>query len=198
MKKGIEFKKVFFAYEEKKVLNNVSFKLSKGKILALVGPSGGGKSTLADLIPRFYDPKYGKVLLDGKLLKEYHIPSLRKLMGIVTQESILFNDTIAENICFGQEAGKEEIIAAAKSANAHGFIEELEDGYNTIIGDRGMRLSGGQRQRLSIARALLANPPLLILDEATSALDSESEKLVQEAIFQLNEKSYYLGHCPPT
>lgn len=196
LQESLEFKNVVFAYEERTVVNDVSFSLKKGRVIALVGPSGGGKSTIADLIPRFYDPQKGEITLDGKSLKDYHIPSLRDIIGVVTQESILFNDTVRENITLGQIASEEEIVAAAQTANAHQFISELENGYDTIIGDRGSKLSGGQRQRLSIARALLANPPILILDEATSALDSESEKLVQEAIYHLmqNRTTLVIAH----
>lgn len=196
LSESLEFRNVDFAYEEKAVLKDISFNLEKGKVLALVGPSGGGKSTIADLIPRFYDPNNGEIILDAKPLKEYDIHSLREIIGVVTQESILFNDTVRENITLGQEATEEEIIAAAKTANAHQFISALEDGYETVIGDRGSKLSGGQRQRLSIARALLKNPPILILDEATSALDSQSEKLVQEAIYNLmkNRTTLVIAH----
>jgi len=156
----------------------------------LVGPSGGGKSTLADLVPRFYDPTDGDVCLDGISLRDYDIESLRQQMGVVTQESILFNDTIFNNIAFGMpNVSEEAVIHAATIANAHNFIMETEKGYQTLIGERGSKLSGGQRQRLSIARAVLKNPPILILDEATSALDSESEKLVQEALFKPHEKT---------
>jgi len=193
---GLKFDNVSFAYEEKTVLKDVSFDLSKGKIVALVGPSGGGKSTVSDLIPRFYDPNVGTITLDGKDLKNYKISSLRRMIGVVTQESILFNDSIKNNITFGQQSTDEEVKAAAKNANAHEFIEALENGYETTIGERGSKLSGGQRQRLSIARALLKNPPILILDEATSALDSESEKLVQEAIYKLmqNRTTLVIAH----
>jgi len=194
---SLEFDNVSFAYEKEPVLKNVSLKVSKGNTIALVGPSGGGKSTLADLIPRFYDPVEGAVKIDGKPIKEYEIDSVRKLMGIVTQESILFNDSIFNNIAFGIEDAKEEdVINAAKIANAHDFIMELEDGYNTNIGDRGLKLSGGQRQRVSIARAVMKNPPILILDEATSALDSESERLVQGALSNLmkNRTSIVIAH----
>ncbi|QNL20967.1 ABC transporter ATP-binding protein [Hyphobacterium sp. CCMP332] len=192
----IELKNINFYYGEKQVLKNINFEVKKGKMVALVGPSGGGKSTLADLIPRFADPKSGQILVDGYELKEIDIQSLRNLMGIVTQEAILFNDSIFNNISFGIEASEEAVIRAAKIANAHDFIMATEDGYNTTIGDRGMRLSGGQRQRISIARAVLKNPPILILDEATSALDTESERMVQEALNKLmmNRTSLVIAH----
>lgn len=183
---SVEFKNVSFAYDQKMVLKGIDLVIPKGRTVALVGPSGGGKSTIADLVPRFYDVTEGEVLIDGRPLKDCQIESLRKLMGVVTQESILFNDTIYNNISFGMAtATKEAVIAAAKIANAHDFIMQAEKGYDTVIGERGSKLSGGQRQRLSIARAVLKNPPILIMDEATSALDSESEKLVQEALFNL-------------
>ncbi|MEQ9232183.1 MAG: ABC transporter ATP-binding protein, partial [Cyclobacteriaceae bacterium] len=196
IEEGLRFENVSFAYEEKKVLKGIDFSLEKGKIVALVGPSGGGKSTIADLIPRFYDPIEGRILMEGRDLKEYKLFDLRSNIGVVTQESILFNDTIKENIKFGQEATDEEVVEAAKTANAHEFIDKLENGYDTSVGDRGSKLSGGQRQRISIARALLKNPPILILDEATSALDSESEKLVQEAIYNLmkNRTTLVIAH----
>lgn len=182
----IEFKNVSFSYGDTQVLTNIDFSLEKGKTIALVGPSGGGKSTLADLVPRFYDPSGGQILLDGIDLKDFSTSDLRSLMGIVTQESILFNDTVFNNIAFGLEGVTEaQVIEAARIANAHNFISQLENGYQTNIGERGSKLSGGQRQRLSIARAVLKNPPILILDEATSALDSESELLVQEALTKL-------------
>ncbi len=185
-KNQIEFRNVSFEYETGlPVLQNVSFIIPKGKTVALVGSSGGGKSTLADLVPRFYDPTGGQILIDGQDLKAVSLVSLRDKMGIVTQESILFNDTIFNNIAFGTSATTEQVVAAAIIANAHDFIIEQSDGYQTSIGDRGTKLSGGQRQRLSIARAILKNPPILILDEATSALDTESEKLVQEALTHL-------------
>ena len=175
-----------FAYGENKVLDQISFTLEKGKTIALVGPSGGGKSTLADLVPRFYDPSSGQILVDGIDLKDIATATWRSQLGIVTQESILFNDTVFNNIAFGIDGVTEaQVMEAAKIANAHEFISKLEYGYQTNIGDRGSKLSGGQRQRLSIARAVLKNPPVLILDEATSALDSESELLVQEAITKL-------------
>lgn len=196
-KHGIEFRNVSFAYDRDHVLKNINLKIEKGKTIALVGPSGGGKSTMADLVPRFYDPSDGEVLLDGISLQDYEIESLRKQMGVVTQESILFNDTILNNIAFGMEHVREEdVIHAAKVANAHEFIVQTENGYQTMIGERGSKLSGGQRQRLSIARAVLKNPPILILDEATSALDSESERLVQDALANLmkNRTSIVIAH----
>ncbi len=184
--KEIEFSNVSFSYGSKKVLDNISFKVTKGKTVALVGPSGGGKSTLANLIPRFYDPDEGEVLIDGISLKDYDFKSIRQHMGIVTQESILFNDTIINNIAFGLEDFDEnDAQRAAKIAHADEFINQEPEGYQRIIGERGSKLSGGQRQRLTIARALLKNPSILILDEATSALDSESEMLVQDAINSL-------------
>ncbi len=196
-RQAIEFSKVSFAYEKEMVLKDISLKIEKGKTIALVGPSGGGKSTLADLVPRFYDPTSGSVLLDGVDLRECDLESLRKLVGIVTQESILFNDTIFNNIAFGMsDVNEEDVIYAARVANAHDFISATENGYQTFIGERGSRLSGGQRQRLAIARAVLKNPPILILDEATSALDSESERLVQDALTKLmkNRTSIVIAH----
>ena len=179
----IEFRDVRFSYDNKEVICGVNFKIRKGETVALVGPSGGGKSTLSDLIPRFYDIQGGAILIDGVDIRQYDIESLREYMGVVSQETILFNDTIANNLRLGkQDATDEEIRQAAVVATAHNFIMETEHGYQTNIGDRGMKLSGGQRQRLSIARAVLKNPEILILDEATSALDTESEKLVQEAL----------------
>lgn len=196
-KKNIEFKNVSFAYERELVLRNINFVVEKGRTIALIGPSGGGKSTLADLVPRFYDPTKGDVLIDGVSLRDLDIESLRRQMGIVTQESILFNDTIFNNIAFGMENAKEEdVIHAAKVAHAHEFIIQMENQYQTTIGERGSKLSGGQRQRISIARAVLKNPPILILDEATSALDSESERLVQDALNNLmkNRTSIIIAH----
>jgi subfamily B ATP-binding cassette protein MsbA len=182
----ISFSKVGFEYTPgRKILHEINFEIPKGQTIALVGASGGGKSTLADLLPRFYDPTLGQVEIDGHNIKHIPLDDLRGLMGIVTQESVLFNDTIFNNIAFGTEATLSEVEAAAKIANAHEFISESADGYQTIIGDRGSKLSGGQRQRISIARAVLKNPPILILDEATSALDNESEKLVQAALGNL-------------
>ncbi|MDX5420336.1 MAG: ABC transporter ATP-binding protein/permease [Hymenobacteraceae bacterium] len=193
----IEFRDVSFSYGDHTVLQDINLSIEKGKTVALVGPSGGGKSTLADLIPRFYDPTAGSILIDGHDIRDYTMESVRDKIGVVTQESILFNDTIFSNIAFNKtDATEEEVIAAAKIANAHEFIVKTPDGYNTLIGDRGGRLSGGQRQRLSIARAILQNPPILILDEATSALDTESEKLVQEALTNLmkNRTSVVIAH----
>ena len=183
----IRFKGVSFSYEEgKEVLHDIDFTVPKGKTIALVGQSGSGKSTLVDLIPRYYDVNGGSITLDGTDLREFRVKDLRSLIGNVNQEAILFNDTIFNNIAFGVEgATMEQVVTAAKIANAHDFIMEKEDGYQTNIGDRGGKLSGGQRQRISIARAILKNPPVLILDEATSALDTESEKIVQEALDRL-------------
>jgi subfamily B ATP-binding cassette protein MsbA len=184
----IEFKNVSFSYSDRPVLKNISFEIGKGKTVALIGPSGTGKSTIADLIPRFYEASEGEVIIDGTNVKDYTMESIRSHMGFVTQEIILFNDTIFNNIALGQpDANMEDVIQAAKIANAHDFIIETEDGYQTNIGDRGIRLSGGQRQRLSIARAVFKNPSILILDEATSALDTESEKSVQDALDNLME-----------
>ena len=183
----ITFSNVSFSYDEdRKILDDINLTVKKGTTVAIVGESGAGKSTLVDLIPRFYDVTGGSIKIDGTDIRDMKIHSLRSLMGNVNQEPILFNDTIFNNIAFGVEgATMEQVIAAAKIANAHDFIMEKEDGYNTNIGDRGMRLSGGQRLRLSIARAILKNPPILILDEATASLDTESEKLVQEALDRL-------------
>ena len=188
LEKGISFKDVSFRYPDgnRDVLKDINLDLEKGKTIALVGSSGAGKSTLADLIPRFYDISEGSITLDGKDIRGIKIASLRGLMGNVNQDPILFNDTIFNNIAFGVEnATKEQVIAAAKIANAHDFIVEKEEGYDTNIGDRGVKLRGGQRQRISIARAVLKNPPILILDEATAALDTESERAVQEALERL-------------
>ena len=183
----IEFRNISFSYDgQREILHNISFEVHKGETVALVGPSGGGKSTLSELIPRFYDPAQGEILVDGRPLTDYDQQSVRDHMGIVSQETILFNDTIRNNIAMGRpSATQQQIEAAARVANAHDFIMQTESGYDTNIGDRGMKLSGGQRQRLSIARAVLKNPEILILDEATSALDTESEKLVQDALTSL-------------
>jgi ABC-type multidrug transport system fused ATPase/permease subunit len=198
--KEIEYKNVFFAYvrgDSGYVLRNINLKVEKGKTIALVGQSGSGKSTLADMLPRFYDIDAGELLIDGNNIKDLKLYDLRQLLGIVTQESILFNDTVFNNIAFGMKDVKEaDVIAAAKIANAHEFISQMPNGYQTNIGDRGSKLSGGQRQRLSIARAVLKNPPILILDEATSALDTESERLVQDALARLmqNRTSIVIAH----
>ena len=195
----IEFNNVVFSYEdsEEPVLKDISFTANRGEIIALVGPSGGGKSTLVDLIPRFHDPDSGKLCIDGIDVKDVKIEDLRSLMGIVTQETYLFNETIRNNIAYGKEDfPMEKIIEAAKTANAHNFILELPKQYDTIIGERGTKLSGGQRQRISIARALVKNPEIMIFDEATSALDNESEVLVQEAIERMmkNRTTFVIAH----
>ena len=193
----VVYDNVSFRYGEFDVLKNIDLSIPKGKMVALVGESGGGKSTMVDLLPRFYDVCHGSIKIDGTDIRDFKISDVRGLMGIVTQESILFNDTVFNNIAFGMEnATREAVIEAAKVANAHDFIMQLENGYDTIIGDRGMNLSGGQRQRLSIARAVLKNPPILILDEATSALDTESERLVQEALAKVmsNRTSIVIAH----
>jgi len=182
-KDSIEFDNVSFAYEGIEVLHHINLKINKGKTVALVGSSGAGKSTLADLIPRFHDVSNGELKVDGINIKNYSLHALRGQMSIVTQEPVLFNDTIAANIALGSpEASMQEIEQAARVANAHQFISLKDNGYQTNIGDRGSKLSGGERQRLTIARAVLKNPPILILDEATSSLDTESERLVQDAI----------------
>ena len=194
---SIIYNNVSFHYNEVNVLHNINLTIPKGKMIALVGESGGGKSTLVDLLPRFYDVSEGHILIDGTDIRDFKISDVRGLMGIVSQESILFNDTVFNNIAFGLEhATREAVIEAAKIANAHDFIMEMEDGYDTVIGDRGMNLSGGQRQRISIARAVLKNPPILILDEATSSLDTESERLVQEALAKVmtNRTSIVIAH----
>ena len=184
----IEFNNVFFAYEETQVLQDINLTINKGETVALVGPSGGGKSTLVDLIPRFMDATQGAILIDGIDVRDLKQDSLRRIIGVVNQESILFNDTIFNNIAFANaEATEEQVIQAAKIANAHDFIMGTEAGYQTNIGDRGSKLSGGQRQRICIARAVLKNPPIMLLDEATSALDTESERLVQDSLYKLME-----------
>ncbi len=194
---SIELRNVGFSYEDKPILKNINLTIGKGKTIALVGSSGAGKSTLADLIPRFIDAAEGEVLIDGVNIKNYTLHSIRNQMGIVTQEAILFNDTIANNIALAKDnASKDEIIHAATIANAANFISTKENGYETNIGDRGLKLSGGERQRMTIARAVLKNPPILILDEATSSLDTESERLVQDAINNLmsNRTSIVIAH----
>ncbi len=195
--KTICYKNVSFAYQQEEVLKNIDLRIEKGKMIALVGASGSGKSTLVDLLPRFYDCTHGEILIDDIPVKDLRIDHLRGLMGIVTQETILFNDTVFNNIAFGMSnVEREDVIAAARIANAHEFIEKMPAGYETNIGDRGMKMSGGQRQRISIARAVLKNPPVMILDEATSALDTESERLVQDALFKLmkNRTSIVIAH----
>ena len=194
---GIRLKNVGFSYDDKAILRNINLYIPKGATIALVGPSGGGKSTLMDLIPRFMDPKEGRILFDGTDIREITVESLRSQLGMVNQDLMLFNDTIANNIAFGMvNPSQDRIEEAARIANAHSFIMETESGYQTNIGDRGIKLSGGQKQRISIARAILRNPPILLLDEATSALDTESEKLVQEALNKLmeNRTSLVIAH----
>lgn len=194
---AIELKNISFSYGEKEVIKKLSLVIPKGKTVALVGASGGGKSTIINLIPRFYDVKSGEILIDDKNIKNLTLFSLREQIGMVTQDSVLFNDTIYNNIVFGNEKATEtEVIAAAKIANAHEFIMQSEKGYQTEIGDNGTKLSGGQKQRLCIARAVLKNPPIMLLDEATSALDTESEQMVQEALYKLmqNRTSVVVAH----
>ena len=194
---SIEFRNVYFKYENDYVLENINLTIEKAKTIALVGKSGGGKSTLADLIPRFMDITSGQLLIDGIPIEDFSLYDLRNLMGIVNQQPILFNDSFFNNIAFGMGgAGKEDVIAAAKVANAHNFIMETANDYNTNVGEGGNKLSGGEKQRISIARAVLKNPPILVLDEATSSLDTESESLVQEAILNLmkNRTSIVIAH----
>lgn len=194
---SVDYRDVSFAYGEANVLHGINISIGKGKMIALVGPSGSGKSTFADLLARYHDVTSGAILIDGMDIRDLRINSLRNLLGIVTQESILFNDTVFNNIAFGiDNASEEDVIRAAKVANAHDFIMRLEHGYQTIIGDRGSKLSGGERQRITIARAIYKNPPILILDEATSSLDTENEKLVQDALFKLmrNRTSIVIAH----
>jgi ABC-type multidrug transport system fused ATPase/permease subunit len=193
----IEYRNVWFRYEQEDVLKNINLVIPKGKSIALVGASGSGKSTMADLLPRFYDVTQGEILIDGTPIRDFFISDVRGLMGIVSQETILFNASIFENIAFGmQNVSLDDIVAAAKVANAHEFIMQMPEGYETNIGDRGIKMSGGQRQRISIARAVLRNPPVMILDEATSALDTESERLVQDALIKLmqNRTSLVIAH----
>jgi subfamily B ATP-binding cassette protein MsbA len=197
--KSIVFRKVDFYYDDsdEPILKDISFSVKRGEILALVGPSGGGKSTLVDLIPRFYDPTSGEIMIDDINVRDIKIDNLRKLMGIVTQETFLFNESVKNNIAYGLENYPfEKVVEAATAANAHNFIIEMSDGYDTIIGERGVKLSGGQRQRLSIARAILKNPDIMIFDEATSSLDNESEILVQEAIerMMVNRTTFVIAH----
>jgi subfamily B ATP-binding cassette protein MsbA len=194
---SIEFKDVWFAYENEPVLKGVNLKIKKGQTVAIVGKSGAGKSTLTDLLPRFIDADRGCVLIDGIDVRDLKTSDLRSLMGIVSQHPILFNTTFIENIAFGVDvADREKVESVAKIANAHDFIMETEQGYESFVGESGNKLSGGQRQRVSIARAIMANPPILILDEATSALDTESERLVQDAILNLmkNRTSIVIAH----
>jgi len=194
---SIEFRNVGFMYDDALILENINLRIEKGKTVALVGSSGAGKSTLADLVPRFHDASSGEILVDGINIRDYSLHSLRNHISIVTQEPILFNDSIANNIALGMpDANQSAIEDAAKVANAHSFIMQKEGGYQSNIGDRGSKLSGGEKQRLTIARAVLKNPPILILDEATSSLDTESERLVQDAINKLmsNRTSLVIAH----
>jgi subfamily B ATP-binding cassette protein MsbA len=196
-RESIEFRNVWFAYNSEPVLKDISLTIKKGQTVAIVGRSGGGKSTLVDLIPRFIDPDRGTVLIDGIDIRDVAVKDLRHLMGIVSQQAILFNDTFSNNIAFGVETGdREGVMRAAEIANAHSFVISTEEGYESIVGEGGNKLSGGQRQRISIARAVMANPPILILDEATSALDTESERLVQDAMVRLmeNRTSVIIAH----
>jgi subfamily B ATP-binding cassette protein MsbA len=185
--RDLRFENVSFSYGDAPVLSNINLVARKGEVIALVGPSGAGKSTLVDLIPRFYEPTGGRILIDGIDTRDIRLPTLRGLTGIVSQETVLFHDTVRNNIAYGADGRytQQQIEDAARAANAHAFIADLPNGYDTMLGERGTRLSGGQRQRLAIARALLTDPPILILDEATSALDTESERLVQEAVDRL-------------
>jgi ABC-type multidrug transport system fused ATPase/permease subunit len=188
LKKAIEYKNVGFGYRGEVTIKNISFKISKGDVLAIVGVSGAGKTTIINLLPRFYDISTGEILIDDKNVHNYTLNSLREQIGMVTQDVILFNDSVANNIAYGRpDISMSKIIKAAKVANAHDFIMQLPNKYKTVIGEKGISLSGGQRQRIAIARAVFKNPPILILDEATSALDSESEILVQTALNSLME-----------
>lgn len=198
VKGHVEFNNVSFAYNpEEIVISNLSFKVAPGEVVAIVGPSGAGKSTIASLLPRFYDVTEGSIVIDGRDIRKVTLDSLREQVGIVPQETMLFNGSVYDNILYGRlDATREEVIAAAKAANAHNFILELPEGYDTMLGDRGVNISGGQRQRISIARAILKNPQILILDEATSALDTESERVVQEALDRLmvGRTSFVIAH----
>ena len=197
LENNIEFRDVCFAYDNEQILSNINLEIKKGKTIAIVGQSGGGKSTIVNLLLRFYDVNQGEIIIDGRNIEDYIISDVRTLFGIVAQDIMLFNDTVYNNICFGKtDLDSQSVIEAAKHANAHDFIMEMPEGYNTIIGDRGMKLSGGQRQRISIARAILQNPSVLLFDEATSSLDSQSEQIVQEAITRLmqNRTSIVIAH----
>ena len=188
---------MFFSYDQQEILHDINLTVPKGSIVALVGASGAGKSTLMDLLPRFYDPSEGSISIDGVDIRKYKIDHLRSQFGVVSQDVILFNDTIANNIAFGlKNVSRDSIVSAAKTANIYDFILSLPDGLDTNIGDRGVNLSGGQRQRLSIARAVLRNSPILLLDEATSAMDTESEKLVQDALDKMmqNRTAIVIAH----
>jgi ABC-type multidrug transport system fused ATPase/permease subunit len=194
---GVEYKNVSFRYGQESILKSINLSVKKGSTIALVGESGSGKSTMMDLLPRFYDVESGEITIDGLNIRDLTIHSLRNLIGIVSQESILFNSSITENIAFGDEnPSHEKVIQAAKNANAYDFIMELGDGFDTVIGERGNKLSGGQKQRLSIARAIYLDPKILILDEATSALDTESEQLVQEALerIMVGKTTFIIAH----
>ncbi|NBP75482.1 MAG: ATP-binding cassette domain-containing protein, partial [Crocinitomicaceae bacterium] len=196
-KSKISFENISFKYAEETIISSFSLEVKKGKLIAIVGESGSGKSTLMDLLPRFYDVNEGSILIDEVDIRDYKIADLRGLIGIVSQESILFNISVLENIAFGDpNPDRNRVIEAAKIANAHGFISDMDEAYDSIVGERGNKLSGGQKQRLSIARAVYKNPKILILDEATSALDTESEMLVQEALEKLmqNRTSFVIAH----
>ena len=198
VKGDVRFNDISFAYNEnEEVLSHVSFEVKPGEMIAFVGPSGAGKSTVASLLPRFYDATNGSITIDGQDIRKVKLDSLREQVGIVPQETVLFNGSVYDNILYGRlDATREEVEAAAKAANAHDFIMQLPNGYETMLGDRGMNISGGQRQRISIARAILKNPQILILDEATSALDTESERVVQEALDRLmvGRTSFVIAH----